>query len=245
MADVVTIEDRGSVRLLTLNRPDKLNALNGALTAALRAALADADADPKVAALVLTGAGRAFSAGADMKEAASHAGRAHRATIRAAGGSTALYETLMGIDKPIIAAVNGYALGGGAALAISCDLVVAGESAILGYPEVKRGLAATAVSPTLVAQIGRKWAAELLLLCENVSAARAAEIGLVNRVVPDDAVVATALKLATAMTAFDHDALWMTKRMIRRSADLALGDAHRMAQDSMLVMRGFERENAK
>jgi len=240
MTDVVLTETRGPIRVLTLNRPDKLNALNGALTAALAEALVAADADEAVAAIVLAGAGRAFSAGADMKEAASHKGRGQRQAIRAAGGSTRLYDTVMGIDTPVVAAINGYALGGGCALAIACDLVVAGESAILGYPEVKRGLAATAVSPTLVAQVGRKHAAELLLLCENLPARRAAEIGLVNRVVPDESVLPTALGLAETLAEFDRDALWMTKRMIRRSAEMTLPEAHRMAQDSMLVMRGFD-----
>lgn len=242
MSDTVIVEDQGSTRLLTLNRPDKLNALNGELTATLRRALSAADADDAVRAVVLTGAGRAFSAGADMKEAAAHADRPQRDAIRAAGGSTTLYEAIAGIDKPVVAAVRGYALGGGCALVMAADLAVAGTSAILGYPEVKRGLAATAVTPTLVAQIGRKHAAELLLLSENVTAARAAEIGLVNRVVPDDDVMDAALGLAETLGGFDADALWMTKRMIRRSADLSLADAHGLARDNMLVMRGFEGE---
>ncbi len=239
MADEVLIEDRGAVRLMTLNRPDKLNAVNGALTDALMAAIQAAGADDGVAAIVLTGAGRAFSAGADMKEAASHKDRSQRATVAAAGRSTRLYAALIGLDKPVVAAVNGYALGAGAAIAMSADLVVAGESAILGYPEVKRGLAATAVSPTLVAQIGRKAAAELLLLCENAPAEKAKAMGLVNRVVPDAEVLPAALEWAETMAAFDHDALWMTKRMIRRSAELTLDQAHRLANDAMLVMRGF------
>ncbi len=242
MTDTVLSEDRGAVRLLTLNRPDKLNAINGALNADLSAALAGAHADDNVAALVLTGAPRAFSAGADMKEAQSHASRGHRARIQASSHSTSLYEAIMAIDKPVIAAVNGYALGGGCALVMASDIVVAGENAVFGYPEVKRGLAATAVSPTLVAQIGRKWASELLLLCENISAARAAEIGLVNRVVPDADVIETAIAMAQTLAGFSHDALWMTKRMIRRSADLSLAQAHGLARDSMLVMRGFELE---
>lgn len=244
MADTVLVEDRDAVRLLTLNRPDKLNAINRALIVELTAALAAADADDVVAAVVLTGAGRAFSAGADMKEAQSHAGRGQRATIRAAGGSTALYEAIMAIDKPVVAAVSGYALGGGCALVMASDLVVAGENAILGYPEVKRGLAATAVTPTLVAQIGRKWASELLLLSENVTAARAAEIGLVNRVVPDGEVVEAALALAGTLSGYAHDALWMTKRVIRRAADLPLGEAHGLARDNMLVMGGFDGEQS-
>jgi enoyl-CoA hydratase/carnithine racemase len=242
MTSTVLSEDRGAVRVLTLSRPDKLNAINGALNADLSAALAAADADDNVTAVVLTGSPRAFSAGADMKEAQSHAGRSHRARIQVSGASTALYEAIMGIDKPVIAAVNGYALGGGCALVMASDIVVAGETAIFGYPEVKRGLAATAVSPTLVAQIGRKWASELLLLCENISAQRAAEIGLVNRVVPDADVIEAAVAMAQTLAGFSQDALWMTKRMIRRSADLSLTQAHGLARDSMLVMRGFELE---
>ena len=240
MTETVLVEDHGGVRLLTLNRPDKMNAINGTLTNDLKAALAAADKNDTVAVIVLTGAGRAFSAGADMKEAQSHAGRGQRANIQASTGSTALYEAIMAIDKPVIAAVSGYALGGGCALVMASDIVVAGESAILGYPEVKRGLAATAVTPTLVAQIGRKWASELLLLSENISASRAAQIGLVNRVVPDAKVVSTALDMAETLAGYSHDALWMTKRMVRRSADLSLTQAHGLARDSMLVMRGFD-----
>ncbi|MCA8927871.1 MAG: enoyl-CoA hydratase/isomerase family protein [Alphaproteobacteria bacterium] len=239
MTETVLVEDRGAVRLLTLNRPDKLNAINGALVQDLLAALAAAHGEDSVASVVLTGSGRAFSAGADMKEAQSHAGRSQREHLQASGGSTALYEAIMAIDKPVIAAISGYALGGGCALVMASDIVVAGESAVLGYPEVKRGLAATAVTPTLVAQVGRKWASELLLLSENITAARAAEIGLVNRVVPDGEVLTTALAMAETLAGYAHDALWMTKRMIRRSADLSLDQAHGLARDSMLVMRGF------
>lgn len=240
MPDILLIEDKGRVRLLTMNRPDKLNALNGELSAALRAAAAAADADETVATIVLTGAGRAFSAGADMKEAERHRDRSQRRAIRAAGGSTAVFDALIGCDKPVVAAVNGYALGAGAAIALACDMVVAGESAVFGYPEVKRGMAATTVAPTLVAQVGRKHAAELLLISENVSAERAAAIGLVNRIAPDAEALETALGLATKMAAYDADALWMTKRTIRRSADLSLDEAHGLATDNMLVMRGFE-----
>ena len=125
MTDTVLTEDRGAVRLMTLNRPDKLNAINGALSADLKASLASADADDNVAAVVLTGAGRAFSAGADMKEAESHAGRSHRERIQASSGSTALYDAIMAIDKPVIAAIRGYALGGGCALVMASDIVAA------------------------------------------------------------------------------------------------------------------------
>lgn len=239
MSDLVLAEDKGAVRLLTLNRADKMNAFNEDLTSALLAALEAAQQDDGVAAIVLAGAPRAFSAGADMKEAASHSGRSQRAAIAAAARSTALFAAIMEIDKPVVAAVTGYALGAGCAIAVSCDLVVAGESAIFGYPEVKRGLTATAVTPTVVAQIGRKAASELLLLCENIPAARAVELGLANRVVADDVVLESALAMAETMASYNHDALWMTKRVIRRSADLPLDQAHAMVRDTLLVMRGF------
>jgi enoyl-CoA hydratase len=239
MPDLIVSEDHGAVRLLTMNRHDKMNAFNGALSSALIEALGLASDDASVAAVVLTGGSRAFSAGADMKEATSHGERTQRQAIAAGAHGTALYDAVAGVNKPVIAAVNGYALGAGCAVAISADMVIAGEGAVFGYPEVKRGLAATAVTPTLVAQIGRKAASELLLLCENIPAARAEMLGLANRVVADDAVIARALEIAATMAAFDHDALWMTKRMIRRSADLPLDQAHHMVKDNMLVMRGF------
>jgi len=239
VTELVIAETDGAVRTLTMNRPDKLNALNGALSEALVAALGDADADDSVAAIVLAGAGRAFSAGADMKEAESHRGRSQRQALRAAIHSGGPIQALLDTPKPIIAAVNGFALGAGCAIAISSDLVVAGEGATFGYPEVRRGLAATAVTPTLVAQIGRKAASELLLLCENVPASAALSMGLINRVTPDGETLAVAQSLAATLAGFDNDALWTTKRMIRRSADLSLDQAHALAKDNMMVMRGF------
>lgn len=242
MSEVLRVENRGPVRVLWLNRPEKLNALNGALTQALIAALTDAESDASVAAIVLAGTKRAFSAGADTAEAMSHAGRPHRDTIAAAAGSTALIETVIGMNKPVIAAVTGYALGAGCAIVMASDIAVAGESAVLGYPEVKIGLAATAVTPTLVAQVGRKWASELLLLSENITAKRAAEIGLINRIVADDDVVDMAAALAQTLAGYNADALWMTKRVIRRSGDLSLSQAHALAHDNMLAMSGFTAE---
>lgn len=239
MPELIEQQDRGAVRLLTLNRPDKLNALNGALSGGLEQAVRAAGADPSVAAIVLNGRGRAFSAGADMKEAEAHRSQSQRAAVAASGHATAVVEAIMGVDTPVIAAVNGFALGAGCAMAIAADIVVAGDTAVFGYPEVRRGLAATAVTPTLVAGVNRKIASELLLLCENVPAPRAESMGLVNRVVADDAVLDTALAMAETLAGFDHDALWMTKRMIRRSADLPLDQAHGLAADNLVLMRGF------
>jgi enoyl-CoA hydratase/carnithine racemase len=235
----VLIDTEGSIRLLTLNRPEKLNAINDALSHALKSAIKEAASDDNVSVILLTGAGRAFSAGADLKEAASNGRRPQREALNSAINSTSVYNALIACDKPVIAAVNGYALGAGSAIAVSCDLVLASDDAIFGYPELKHGLAATAVSPTLVAQIGRKHATELLLLAENLPAARAAEIGLINRVIPKDELMTTAKLWANIMSGFDSDALWMTKRMIRRSSEMTLAQAHGLAADSLTVMRGF------
>jgi len=235
----VLIDTEGSIRLLTLNRPEKLNAINDALSHALKSAIKEAASDDNVSVILLTGAGRAFSAGADLKEAASNGRRPQREALNSAINSTSVYNALIACDKPVIAAVNGYALGAGSAIAVSCDLLLASDDAIFGYPELKHGLAATAVSPTLVAQIGRKHATELLLLAENLPAARAAEIGLINRVIPKDELMTTAKLWANIMSGFDSDALWMTKRMIRRSSEMTLAQAHGLAADSLTVMRGF------
>ncbi len=235
----VLIDTEGSIRLLTLNRPEKLNAINDALSHALKSAIKEAASDDNVSVVLLTGAGRAFSAGADLKEAASNGRRPQREALNSAINSTSVYNALIACDKPVIAAVNGYALGAGSAIAVSCDLVLASDDAVFGYPELKHGLAATAVSPTLVAQLGRKHATELLLLAENLPAARAAEIGLINRVVPKDELMTTAKLWANIMSGFDNDALWMTKRMIRRSSEMTLSQAHGLAADSLTVMRGF------
>ena len=235
--DILLREDRGSTRILTLNRPRRLNALNGALVDAVCDAVARAHGDDAVACILLQGNERAFSAGADMKEAAEHAGASLREARNRAHAGAAIYELGRLTDKPLIAAVRGYALGGGCNLAIACDLVVAGASAVFGYPEVKRGLAATMVAPGLAHRIGPKAAFELLTLAEDVSANRALELGMINRVVPDEKVLDEALKMAEALAAFDAEAVRATKRVFQRSLDLPVAEALSAARETMLAMR--------
>lgn len=236
-AGLILSEDANGVRLVTLNRPQKLNAMNGALVEALISAVDAADADPDVAALVITGSERAFSAGADMDEAAAHAADDADTARRHARSRSAIYRLGARTDKPMIAAVRGFALGGGADLAIALDLVVAGESAVFGYPELKRGLAATMVTPGLVHRIGPKTAFELLTLAENISAERALALGLINRVVPDDAVIDTALMLARTLAAHDGRALRATKRVFLAATRLSLAEALQVAHETMLSLR--------
>ena len=235
--DILLQEDRGSTRILTLNRPRRLNALNGALADAICEAVTRAHGDDAVAGILLQGNERAFSAGADMKEAAEHAGASLRSALNRADAGAGIYELGRLTDKPLIAAVRGYALGGGCNLAIACDLVVAGASAVFGYPEVRRGLAATMVTPGLARRIGPKAAFELLTLAEDVSANRALELGMINRVVPDEKVLDEALKMAEALAAFDSEAVRATKRVFQRSLDLPVAEALSAARETMLTMR--------
>jgi enoyl-CoA hydratase len=235
MNDTVLVEDQGAVRVVTLNRPTKLNAMNVELVDTLIGAVRAADQDDAVAVVILTGAGRAFSAGADISRGPTQP--TPRQVVRRARRMAELFLALSECTKPIVAAVHGYALGGGCSLVMSCDLVVAADNAVFGYPELKAGLAATAVAPALVQQIGRKAAFELLTLCENVNAERALALGMINRVVPRDDLLSEARRVSDQLAAWDHDALWMTKRTIQRAASLSPAEALEMAGDASLVMR--------
>ncbi|GBC79172.1 Short-chain-enoyl-CoA hydratase [bacterium HR09] len=195
MADVVLVEDRGRVRWLTINRPEKLNALNREVLAALERAFAEAVAESSVGAVVITGAAeKAFVAGADIAEFQGLSPAQAQALARR---GQALFSTIEESPKPVIAAVNGFALGGGMELAMACHLRVAAENAKFGQPEVKLGLipgyGGTQRLPRLV---GKGRALELLLTGAMIDAATALSWGLVNRVVPQAELSASAQKLA-------------------------------------------------
>ena len=236
-APLLLNQDTDKIRTLTLNRPDKLNALNSALVGNIVAAVDAAHADDGVSVIVIAGTERAFSAGADIGEAASHRGDSMEAARIHSETTGAIYDLGSRTDKPIIAAVRGYALGGGCNLAISADLVVAGESAVFGYPEVKIGLAATLVTPGLVHRIGPKAAFEMLTLAENISARRALELGLINRVVGDDAVIDQARAMAQTLAGYDERAIRATKRVFLASTELNLPQSLDAARSEMLLMR--------
>jgi len=236
MDQLVLTENRGAVRILTMNRPEKLNALNGDLAQALIDALAAAQEDDDVAVLILAGAGRAFCAGADISAARPLTAETRRGNIRHSDRNVTLFKQLARTDKPIIAAVHGYALGAGCALAIGSDLAVAAESARFGYPELKRGLAATTVSAHAVHLLGRKIAFELLTLCENLEPQRALELGMVNRVVPDAALMEIAMAMAETLAGWNHDALWQTKRVFQRAAMMHPEASLEMARDTAVMM---------
>lgn len=187
------------IATVTVNRPDKLNALNDATIAELGAAIDEANARDDVGGVLLTGAGRAFVAGADISELESQTPLV--ATARARAGQV-IFRRFETSPKPTIAAINGFALGGGCELAMSCHVRIASESAKLGQPEVKLGIVpgygGTQRLPRL---IGRGAALRLLLTGEMINAAEALRLGLVDQVVAPDALIDTATALLRAMLA--------------------------------------------
>ncbi|MCL2542768.1 MAG: enoyl-CoA hydratase-related protein [Nocardioidaceae bacterium] len=208
-------EVRDGVAVITLNRPAALNAVDAALSTAVGEGLEAAQADDAVRVVVVTGTGRAFCAGADLK--AISAGQDIGATGHPEWGFAGLVRHW--IDKPVIAAVNGFAMGGGTELALACDLVVAADSARLGLPEVKRGLLAAAGGVVrLQRQVALKRALELALTGEGIDAETAREWGMVNRVVPAADVLDEALALARTIAANAPLSVQESKRALYRAA---------------------------
>jgi enoyl-CoA hydratase len=214
MAESVTAQRHGRVLVITISRPEVRNALDAPAARALAAAADELDADGELRAGVLTGAGGTFCAGMDLK---AYLRGGERPTIpgRGFGGIT-----ITPPRKPLIAAVEGWALAGGFELMLACDLVVAGESSRFGVPEVKRGLVPAGGGALLLPRrIPFAVAMELLLTGEPVAAGRAAELGLVNRVVPDGAALDGALALAEVIAANGPLAVAVAKQIARAQAD--------------------------
>jgi enoyl-CoA hydratase/carnithine racemase len=231
------IDDDGAVRILTMNRPEKRNALNTALSEALLNSLREADADTSVRAIVLTGAGSAFCAGADLSEFAEMQSDSAALVARRSQLTMELQGVFAKLSKPVVSAINGAAMGGGAGLAIGGDIAIISETARIGYPEVKRGIVAAVVMANLVRHVGRKAAFELVGTGEPVDAARALVLGLVNRVAPPEKLMETALQFAQAMAAVAPQAMAATKNMFYRAADLPFDEALEAGRDVNQRMR--------
>jgi enoyl-CoA hydratase len=209
----VLTERRGRVLLITINRPDQRNAVNAAVAQGIAAALDQLDADSDLSVGVLTGAGKGFSAGMDLK--AFVAGESSWAGDRGFAGITQ-----RAADKPLIAAVEGFALAGGLEIALSCDIIVAALGTRFGVPEVKRSLVAAAGALLRLPRVlPRTVAMELALTGEPIDAERAYEIGLVNRLTEPGETVARALELAEVIAANGPLALAATKRVMTESVD--------------------------
>jgi enoyl-CoA hydratase len=220
---VVRAERRGPAIVLTFNRPDKLNAISSAMLDQLAERLDQADRDPAVRAVVLTGAGdRAFVAGADIGEYAGQAEEQFRAYQRR---SRAVFSRLAELGKPVIAAVNGYALGGGFEIALCCDVLIASASARFGLPEGLLGLCpGGGGTQRLTRAVGPYAAARVLLFGDRLTAGEARELGLVTTVLPPDELMDAALDLAGRAARVAPLAAREMKRLVAVAGEVPLAD---------------------
>ena len=221
MADEVLRERRGNVEILTINRPEARNAINGAVSTAMSSIMDELLSDTECWVVVITGSGdKAFSAGMDLKAFSSGE---RGAIIGASGGFGGL--TQREFPKPIIAAVNGSALAGGFEIMLSCDLVVAAEHATFGIPEAKRGLIAGAGGLIrMPKRLPMAIALELAMTGDPIDAERAYALGLVNKVVPADQLMAEAVALAERIAANAPLAVRYSKNVMKRAAEVPESD---------------------
>jgi enoyl-CoA hydratase/carnithine racemase len=238
MSDLL-IDNRGGVRLLTMNRPDKRNALNMALSEALLEGLRAAEREDSVRSIVLTGAGPAFCAGADLSEFKDLRPDNAALVERRSALTMDLHRVFSQLTKPVVTAINGAAMGGGAGLALAGDVAIMSSTAKLGYPEVKHGIVAAVVMANLVRNVGRKAAFELVATGEPVNAERALTLGLVNRVAAPDLLIEDALALAQKFAAVERPAMAATKQLFYRVLDLPFEQALEEGRDVNKRMRAF------
>lgn len=211
----------GRVGLITLNRPAQLNALNDALMDALGEALLSLDQDPDIGAIVITGSDKAFAAGADIAVMADWT----YMDVYQGGFITRNWETIRQVRKPVIAAVAGYAMGGGCELALACDIIVAAESAQFALPEIKLAmLPGAGGTQRLPRAIGKAKAMDMCLSARMLSAEEADRYGLVSRVVADADLQTITLKLATQMASYSLPALMAIKESVNRAHESSLSE---------------------
>ncbi|AWN34470.1 enoyl-CoA hydratase [Methylobacterium radiodurans] len=221
--ETILTETRGRVLLLTLNRPKALNAINRQLTAEVIDAVTKADADPEIGCIVITGSEKAFAAGADIKEmqAATYA-------EMYAGDRFADWERFTAVRTPIIAAVSGYALGGGCELAMMCDFILAADTAQFGQPEIKLGvMPGIGGSQRLTRFVGKSKAMEMCLTGRMMDAAEAERAGLVSRVVPAAELLGEAMRVAEIVAAMSLPIAMMTKEAVNRAYETTLTEGVR------------------
>ena len=213
--------EAGKVGIVTLNRPKQLNALNNQLMDELGAALKSFDADPAIGCMIITGSEKAFAAGADIGAMASWSFK----DVYKDDYITRNWETIRGIRKPVIAAVSGFALGGGCELTMMCDFIIAAENAKFGQPEIKLGIIPGAGgTQRLPRAIGKAKAMDMALTGRMMDAAEAERSGLVSRVVPLDKLMDEALGAALAICEFSQIAVMAAKESVNRAFETGLSD---------------------
>jgi len=219
----ILVETRGRVGLIRLNRPQALNALNTKLVAELSQAIDDYEADANIGCMIITGSDKAFAAGADIKEMAD------KSFIEAyMGDFAAAWDRAAHARKPIIAAVAGYALGGGCELAMHCDLIIAADNAKFGQPEIKLGvIPGIGGTQRLIRAVGKAKAMDLILTGRMMDAAEAERAGLVARVVPAAQLMDEAFKAAETIAAMSLPAVLAAKEAVNRAFETPLAEGIR------------------
>lgn len=214
MAEILKIENEGAVRILTLNRPDKRNALNDELIVALKSALREADADDAVRAIVIRGAGKDFCSGADLSALQKIANASHEENLEDARSLGELYKLIRAVRQPVIAAVRGRALAGGCGLAMACDLIVAETNAKFGFPEVKIGFVPAMVAAIVRRAMSEKEAFAWVTLGYEMSAVEFSSVHVVHGIFSDETFETDVLEFAQQYAKLSASAVQMTKRLL-------------------------------
>jgi enoyl-CoA hydratase len=234
MPEMILVETHGRVGLIRLNRPQALNALCDELMEELGAQLLAFDADPAIGAIVLTGSEKAFAAGADIKQMQ---GRVYPAVLL--DDFIGRWETILRIKKPVIAAVAGFALGGGCELAMMCDIIVAADTAKFGQPEINLGVIPGAGgSQRLTRAVGKSKAMDQILTARMMDAAEAERSNLVSRVFPAADLVAEALKIGDKIASLSPIAVILAKQAVNRAFETTLGEGIRAERSLFLSLFG-------
>ena len=237
--ETILTETRGRVGLITLNRPQALNALNNLLMTEVMNALEAFDHDESIGTMVITGSEKAFAAGADIKEMADKSAQEMKNADH-----VAVFGRIRSIEKPVIAAVSGWALGGGCEIALSCDMIVASESAKFGQPEINIGVIPGAGgTQRLTHAVGKALAMEMVINNRTLTAQEAYQFGLVNRVVPVSDYLKEALKFADEIASRAPLAVRAAKKMINASYESSLTDG--LAEEKQAFYELFNSDDQK
>ncbi len=232
--ETILVETHGKVGLIRLNRPQALNALCDAMMAEIGAQLLAFDADPAIGAIVLTGSEKAFAAGADIKEMQ---GRTYPAAYQE--DFISRWETILQVKTPVIAAVAGFALGGGCELAMMCDIVVAADTAKFGQPEINLGIIpGSGGTQRLTRAVGKSKAMDMILTARMMDAAEAERANLVSRVFPADQLVAEALKIGEKIASLSPVSVSMAKQAVNRAFEMTLVEGVRYERALFLSLFG-------
>jgi len=237
--EYVLSERDGPIGMVTINRPRQLNALSSAVLSELADALDSHERDDEVRAIILTGGPNVFAAGADLKEFGTRS-----VVDMMASNRVALFDRVRNVSKPVIAAVSGYALGGGCELAMLCDMIIASETARFGQPEINVGIMPGAGgTQRLTRTFGKAKAMEMVLTGDWIDAQTAERLGLVNRVVPVDQVIDEAKALALKIAAKPPLAVKLAKQAVHKAYELPLSEAVELERKLFYLL--FSTEDAK